>query len=624
MSLARLEAEPRAVPAARRARIIALANQKGGVGKTTTAINLATALAAVGHRVLLIDLDPQGNASTGLGVERPARAVTSYELILGEAELDQAVVSTDIPRLAMIPASQDLAGAELELAARERREFLLSRAIRSRVRDYDEVLVDCPPSLNLLTINALVAANSVLVPLQCEFYALEGLSQLMRTIERVQRALNPRLELQGVLLTMYDQRNNLCDQVAAGCARSFRRQGVRHDDPAQCAHCRGAVARQAGIDLRSRLRRRAGLYPARRRGVAPQRRRHPQDPMSERARRRQLGRGLATLFGETEGGSSADPAPQRRVPIELIRPGAFQPRRRFGEAELDALAQSIREKGIIQPLLVRPLAGEEAAFELIAGERRWRAAQRVGMHEVPVIVRPLTDSEALEIALVENLQREDLSALEEAEAYRRLMDEFGRTQTALAEAVGKSRSHVANTLRLLSLPASVRRSLDDGELSAGHARALLAAPDPAVLAAEVVRRGLNVRATERLVQRRSTVPFSKPRLRDADTLALERELGAALGLRVTLEPKKRGGALTLHYAESRPARPDTEPAARRLKLSRVSVFEYEGHLHRDPVLFDLSVLDARLVLDDMEAGNAAQGPVGPRQSLAYGGIEALG
>ena len=269
--------------------------------------------------------------------------------------------------------------------------------------------------------------------------------------------------------------------------------------------------------------------------------------MSERTRRRQLGRGLAALFGETEGSLPVDLPPQRRIPIELIRPGAFQPRRRFVDAELDALAQSIREKGIIQPLLVRPCAGEEAAFELIAGERRWRAAQRIGMHEVPVIVRPLADSEALEIALVENLQREDLSPLEEADAYRRLMDEFGRTQAALAEAVGKSRSHVANTLRLLSLPAPVRRRLDDGELSAGHARALLAAPDPAALAAEVVRGGLNVRATERLVQRRSEPLRPRPRRRDADTVALERELAAHLGLRVTVAPRQRGGSLTLHY-----------------------------------------------------------------------------
>ena len=270
--------------------------------------------------------------------------------------------------------------------------------------------------------------------------------------------------------------------------------------------------------------------------------------MSERAKRQQLGRGLAVLFGEAESGPPAEPAAQRRVPIELVRPSAFQPRRRFADAELDALAQSIREKGILQPLLVRSLTGEGAAFELVAGERRWRAAQRVGMHEVPVIVRALADSEVLEIALVENLQREDLSPLEEAEAYSRLIAEFGRTQASLAEAVGKSRSHVANTLRLLSLPASVRRRLEDGVLSAGHARALLAAADPEALAQEVMRRGLNVRATERLVQRRAGIQRPRRRIRDADTLALEQELGTRLGLRVTLERKQRGGALTVHYA----------------------------------------------------------------------------
>jgi chromosome partitioning protein len=221
VSLAAVEARSRAVPHARRGRIVAVANQKGGVGKTTTAINLATALAAAGRRVLVIDLDPQGNASTGFGVERRARELTSYELILGEAELENVVMATDIPRLFIVPASPDLAGADLEFLTRERREFLLSRAIRSRLGDFDEVLIDCPPSLNLLTINALVAADRVLVPLQCEFYALEGLSQLMGTIERVRRALNPRLELQGVVLTMYDRRNNLCDLVAADVRGHF-------------------------------------------------------------------------------------------------------------------------------------------------------------------------------------------------------------------------------------------------------------------------------------------------------------------------------------------------------------------------------------------------------------------
>jgi ParB family transcriptional regulator, chromosome partitioning protein len=266
------------------------------------------------------------------------------------------------------------------------------------------------------------------------------------------------------------------------------------------------------------------------------------------SRRQPLGRGLSALFGEADS-RAGESGSVREVAIELIRPGAFQPRRHFDEGELAALAQSIREKGVLQPLLVRRVDELDGSFELIAGERRWRAAQRAGLRRVPVLVRTLSDVEALEIALIENLQREDLTSLEEAGAYKRLIEEFGRTQADLAEAVGKSRSYIANTMRLLALPEGVRRHLEAGALTAGHGRALLAAADPVSLAAEIIRRGLNVRITEQLVKRQSAARrLSQRSQRDANTMALERELTQILGLRVTIAGKARGGALTLHYS----------------------------------------------------------------------------
>jgi chromosome partitioning protein len=197
------------------ARVLAIVNQKGGVGKTTTAINLATALAAAERRVLLIDFDPQGNASTGLGIGRQARRLTSYDVLFDQVAIGAATVATTIPRLSIVPASVDLSGAEIELVGIEGRESRLRMALRDSVVDYDYVLIDCPPSLGLLTLNALVAAHAVLVPLQCEFYALEGLSHLVRTVDRVKRSFNPGLDIQGVVLTMFDKRNNLSDLVAA-------------------------------------------------------------------------------------------------------------------------------------------------------------------------------------------------------------------------------------------------------------------------------------------------------------------------------------------------------------------------------------------------------------------------
>ena len=271
--------------------------------------------------------------------------------------------------------------------------------------------------------------------------------------------------------------------------------------------------------------------------------------------RRELGRGLSALLGEavtetaeTDHTDRASRAPGT-LPIEHLHPGRFQPRRKFAEEDINALAASIREQGILQPILVRQDPDAPGSYEIVAGERRWRAAQAARLHEVPVIIRDLDDQGVLEIALVENIQRLDLGPLEEAEGYRRLIEEFSHTQEGLAKTIGKSRSHIANTLRLLNLSDRIKALLDDGALTAGHARALLNAADPDGLAATVVRQGLNVRQTEKLAQDdKAGGRQKKPRpAKDADTAALEKGLSNLLGLKVTIDFHGESGRLLISY-----------------------------------------------------------------------------
>ena len=277
------------------------------------------------------------------------------------------------------------------------------------------------------------------------------------------------------------------------------------------------------------------------------------------ARRGKLGRGLSSLLGDgaADGGSRDNAA--RLLPIDKIHANPEQPRQHFSEEALADLTASIAAKGILQPILVRPTPGDAAdGYEIIAGERRWRAAQRAGLHEMPALVRTLDDTAVLEIALIENVQRADLGPIEEADGYQRLVDDFGRSHDEIAEAIGKSRSHVANLIRLLGLPGGVQKMIMDGRLSAGHGRALLAAADPAAAAAEVLRDGLSVRQTEALVKRRDagqeTIAKTaqvKQAMKDADTRALEADLSARLGLQtvISFDQTTGGGRISFTYRD---------------------------------------------------------------------------
>ena len=268
------------------------------------------------------------------------------------------------------------------------------------------------------------------------------------------------------------------------------------------------------------------------------------------AQKNRLGRGLAALIGDdtSEEAVVQDVRTLRHMPIELLHASPNNPRKHFPDGDLDELARSIKEKGLLQPIVVRPRDGGE--YEIVAGERRWRASQRAGVHDIPVLIRELSDGEALEIALIENIQRSDLNPLEEARAYGLLLEQFSYTQQQLAESVGKSRSHISNTLRLLTLPDSVRQQIETGQLTAGHARALVATDSPAKLAEQIINFGLSVRETENLARQSSPVKAAKNNRadKDPDTKALERTLSEAVGLKIEISHTGTdGGLLKITY-----------------------------------------------------------------------------
>ena len=426
-----------------------------------------------------IDLDPQGNATTGLGIDARNFELSMYDVIMRDQPLEDCIEPTSVKNLFVAPATIDLAGVEIELVPAFSRELKLKRAIDTVVDDFDFVLIDCPPSLGLITVNGLAAADEVLVPIQCEYYALEGLSQLLRNVNLVSSNLNETLEVTTIVLTMYDARTRLSVDVANEVREHFAERVCRVRDPADGPPLRGALVRAADHGVRSGLAGGRGLPRA---GQGGEQWRAAADSVRDsapsfRARRR----GSPTPSSGSCRSRTSGPTPSN--------PGATSTRSRWRPWPPPS-----GRWGCSSRSWCASCEDEEESYELIAGERRWRAARRAGLQTIPVLVQVADDVASLEQALVENLHRVDLNALEEAAAYQQLIDEFGLTHEQVATRMGKGRATVTNTLRLLQLPAGAQRALAERTISAGHARALLGTPDRALqekLVERIVERGVD-------------------------------------------------------------------------------------------------------------------------------------
>ena len=469
------------------AKIVAVANQKGGVGKTTTAVNLSSCVAALGKKVLIVDLDPQGNTTTGYGISKRSVDIGTYEILIGEADARQAVRKTEF-RTDVIGSNTRLAGASLEMIDLPGRESRLRKALASIQQDYDFIFIDCPPSLDLLTLNGLCACDSILIPVQCEYYALEGLSELVSTLKTVRKKYNAYLDIEGVVFTMFAVRYNLTLQVVEQVKKYFGNKVYQTTIPRSIR-----VSEAPSFESDTRI--------------------------------------------ET-------------LPLREIEPDPGQPRKTFDDETLAELSASIAEHGLLQPIAVRPRAS--GGYLIVAGERRWRASRMAGLTEVPVIVKDVTDEQAMELALVENLQREDLDPVEEAAGIRELMDRCGLTQEQAARKLGKSRSALANILRLLTLPESVLELLKSGFITIGHAKVVLGLPTPelqAEAAQMIADNQLNVRQAEALCKKlaKPAKEPAAPPLPSALPVEVEESLKQALGSEVRVAYHDGKGKLTVHF-----------------------------------------------------------------------------
>ena len=457
---------------------------------------------------------------------------TVYHALLGLGEVAGIRTRAERGGYDVVPANRDLAGAEVELVELPARETRLKAALERVADDYDYILIDCPPSLSLLTVNALAAAQRVLIPMQCEYYALEGLSDLVGTIKRVRANLNPTLEIAGLLRTMYDPRNTLSQQVSRELESHFGDKVFRTLVP---RNVRLAEAPSYGVP--------AVVWDASSKGAQAYvalRERSSGEPMKPRG----LGRGLDALLGGDEQPRDA----LLTLPVGRIRPGRYQPRTKMDQQALAELAASIRSQGLMQPLLVRPV--DRDRYELVAGERRWRAAQMAGLEEVPALVREIPDEAALAMSLIENIQRENLNPMEEAAGIQRLVDEFRMTHEQAADAVVAAQRHDQPAA---AVEARAPRAGDahGGALEMGHARALLALDG-----ARQIETG-NVsprRASPCAPPRRSCIPCCAARRRARSgatgiSRAWKRKLPERLGTTVEIRAGKKGsGRIVLHYS----------------------------------------------------------------------------